>query len=95
MEVSLKDLIAPQFYSIHWDILEGKHTHYKLYGGRGSTKSSFVSIEIIYGMMQDPNANAACFRKVRTHWQRVYLGSSFGLLMPWRYLICGKSLFLH
>ena len=64
MEVSLKDLIAPQFYSIHWDILEGKHTHYKLYGGRGSTKSSFVSIEIIYGMMQDPNANAACFRKV-------------------------------
>lgn len=65
MKVSLKDLIAPQFYSIHWDILEGKHTHYKLYGGRGSTKSSFVSIEIIYGMMQDPNANAACFRKVK------------------------------
>lgn len=65
MEVSLKDLIAPQFYSIHWDILEGKHTHYKLYGGRGSTKSSFASIEIIYGMMQDPNANAACFRKVK------------------------------
>lgn len=65
MEVSLKDLIAPQFYSIHWDILEGKHTHYKLYGGRGSTKSSFVSIEIIYGMMQDPNANTACFRKVK------------------------------
>lgn len=65
MEVSLKDLIAPQFYSIHWDILEGKHTHYKLYGGRGSTKSSFVSIEIIYGMMQDPKANAACFRKVK------------------------------
>ena len=65
MEVSLKDLIAPQFYSIHWDILEGKHNHYKLYGGRGSTKSSFVSIEIIYGMMQDPKANAACFRKVK------------------------------
>lgn len=65
MEVNLKDLIAPQFYSVHWDILEGKHTHYKLYGGRGSTKSSFVSIEIIYGMMQDPNANAACFRKVK------------------------------
>lgn len=64
MEVRLTDLIAPQFYDIHWDILEGKHTHYKLYGGRGSTKSSFVSIEIIMGMMQDPNANAACFRKV-------------------------------
>lgn len=64
MEVKLTDLIAPQFYDIHWDIIEGKHTHYKLYGGRGSTKSSFISVEIIMGMMQDPNANAACFRRV-------------------------------
>lgn len=64
MQVKLTDLIAPQFYDIHWDIIEGKHTHYKLYGGRGSTKSSFISIEIIMGMMQDPNANAACFRRV-------------------------------
>ena len=64
MEVKLTDLIAPQFYDIHWDIIEGKHTHYKLYGGRGSTKSSFISIEIIMGMMQDPEANAACFRRV-------------------------------
>lgn len=64
MEVRLTDLIAPQFYDIHWDIIEGKHTHYKLYGGRGSTKSSFISIEIIMGMMQDPDANAACFRRV-------------------------------
>ena len=64
MQVKLTDLIAPQFYSIHWDIIEGKHTHYKLYGGRGSTKSSFVSLEIILGMMEDPNANAACFRRV-------------------------------
>ena len=64
MKINLSDLIAPQFYNIHWDILEGRHTHYKLYGGRGSTKSSFISIEIIMGMMQDPEANAACFRRV-------------------------------
>lgn len=64
MEVRLSELIAPQFYDIHWDIIEGRHTHYKLYGGRGSTKSSFVSIEIIMGMMEDPDANAACFRRV-------------------------------
>ncbi len=64
MEIRLSDIIAPQFYEIHCDIMEGRHTHYKLYGGRGSTKSSFASIEIIFGMMQDPNANAACFRKV-------------------------------
>ncbi len=64
MEIRLSDIIAPQFYEIHCDIMKGRNTHYKLYGGRGSTKSSFVSIEIIFGMMQDTNANAACFRKV-------------------------------
>lgn len=64
MEIRLSRIIAPQFYKIHRDIMEHRHTHYKLYGGRGSTKSSFVSIEIIFGMMQDPNANAVCFRKV-------------------------------
>jgi PBSX family phage terminase large subunit len=64
MQIKLTDLIAPQFYSIHWDIIQGNHTHYKLYGGRGSTKSSFVGVEIPLGIMQDPNANAICFRKV-------------------------------
>lgn len=62
--VKLTDLIAPSFYDIHWDIAEHKHTHYKLPGGRGSTKSSFVSLEIILGMMQDPKANAIAMRKV-------------------------------
>lgn len=59
----LTDIIAPSFYSVHWDILEGKHTYYDLYGGRGSTKSSFISVEIPLGMMQDPLANAVVFRK--------------------------------
>lgn len=62
--VKLSDLIAPSFYDLHWDIKEHKHTHYKLYGGRGSTKSSFISGEIIKGMMEDPEANAIAMRKV-------------------------------
>ena len=60
----LSDIIAPQFYSVHWDIQDGKHTYYDLYGGRGSTKSSFVGVEIPLGIMQDKNANAVVFRKV-------------------------------
>ena len=60
----LTDLIAPSFYSVHLDIKAGGHTYYDLYGGRGSTKSSFVSIEIVLGMMADINANAVVFRKV-------------------------------
>lgn len=63
-QVNLSDLIAPSFYGLHWDIRNHGHTHYKLPGGRGSTKSSFVSIEIIRGMMQDPLANAIAMRKV-------------------------------
>lgn len=64
IQVNLSDLIAPSFYGLHWDIRNHGHTHYKLPGGRGSTKSSFVSIEIIRGMMQDPLANAIAMRKV-------------------------------
>lgn len=63
-QVRLTDLIAPSFYSLHRDIAEHNHTHYKLSGGRGSTKSSFISIEIILGMMQDPAANAIAMRRV-------------------------------
>ncbi|WP_143322552.1 PBSX family phage terminase large subunit [Clostridium sp. HBUAS56010] len=63
-QVKLTDLIAPSFYGVHWDIVDGNHTYYDLYGGRGSTKSSFVGLEIVLGMMQDPNANAIVYRKV-------------------------------
>lgn len=62
--IKLTDLISPSFYSLHWDIIEHGHTHYKLAGGRGSTKSSFISIENIMGMMQDSSANAIVMRKV-------------------------------
>lgn len=63
-QVKLSSLIAPSFYGLHHDISEHRYTHYKLAGGRGSTKSSFISIEIILGMMKDPSANAIAMRKV-------------------------------
>ena len=47
LNISLKNLIAPAFYELHKDIKNDLHTHYFIKGGRGSTKSSFVSIEII------------------------------------------------
>lgn len=54
--MELNKIIAPSFYSVHNDIKRGGHTYYKLAGGRGSTKSSFTSIEIPLGMMRDANA---------------------------------------
>lgn len=62
--VKLSEIIAPSFYEVHKDIKAHRHTHYWFCGGRGSTKSSFVSIEIISGMMRDPNANGIVYRKV-------------------------------
>ncbi len=65
--VDLTDLIAPCYYNLHWDILDGNHTYYDLYGGRGSAKSSAVSVEIVYGMINDAMegklTNAVVFRK--------------------------------
>ena len=60
----LTDVIAPAFYTVHWDIIEGNHTYYDLFGGRGSTKSSFIGTEIVLGIMSDPLANAIIYRKV-------------------------------
>ena len=60
----LDRLIAPSFYGVHHDIKMGKHTHYWFKGGRGSTKSTFISIEIILGIKKDAAANALVLRKV-------------------------------
>ena len=60
----VSSLIIPKFYPAHDYIRGHQYTVYWLEGGRGSTKSSFVAIQIILGMMRDPMANAVCIRKV-------------------------------
>lgn len=68
-EIRLSSIIAPAFYDVHRDIKAKKYTHYWLDGGRGSTKSSFVAIEIVQGMMRDAQSkdysNACVLRKVK------------------------------
>lgn len=67
--MSLRKIIAPSFYKVINDIMDNKHTHYWLDGGRGSTKSSFISIAIIFGMMKDAEngiySNCVALRKVK------------------------------
>lgn len=62
--VKLSDVIISRYYDVHRDIKSRKHTHYWLIGGRGSTKSSFISLEIVYNIMRDKDCNAICFRKI-------------------------------
>lgn len=62
--ISLKSLIAPSFYGAHNNIKRNAFVHNWFKGGRGSTKSSFISLEIILDIIRDPNANAVVLRKV-------------------------------
>jgi phage terminase large subunit len=86
----LSNIIAKPFYSVHADIKKELHTHYWLKGGRGSTKSSFVAIEIILGMMRDAEAgehtNAVALRKVG-----LYLKDSVHEQLLWAIDILGVS----
>lgn len=65
LTVSLRDVIAPSFHEVHRALkAPNAPSSVWLNGGRGSTKSTFVSVEVILGMMQDPTANAVVLRKV-------------------------------
>ncbi len=65
--VKLSKVIAPSFAAVHQDIKGHGHTHYWLKGGRGSAKSSFISVEIVLGIMRDAgkglHTNAVVLRR--------------------------------
>ena len=65
MDIYLNDLISENYDEILNDILNHNHTHYIFKGGRGSCKSSFISIAIILLMIQQENKDKHCviFRK--------------------------------
>lgn len=63
-EVRLTSLIAQPFWSVHRDIKRGDHSEYWLKGGRGSTKSSFISIEVIKLLIANPQMHAVVYRRV-------------------------------
>lgn len=64
--IDLTAHIAPVYLQLHADIEAQAHSTYNLPGGRGSCKSSFVSLELVNGIMKDPtgNSSAIVFRLV-------------------------------
>ncbi|MBR0161587.1 MAG: PBSX family phage terminase large subunit [Oscillospiraceae bacterium] len=56
--------IAPAFAPVLGDVLAHGHTHYDIAGGRGSMKSSFVSLAVVYLLLLHPEAHALVLRKV-------------------------------
>lgn len=61
--VPIEQCIAPAYMELHKDVAEGGHVIYNLPGGRGSCKSSFVSLEMVDGIMHDSEANGIVFRR--------------------------------
>lgn len=62
--VKLSNIIAHHFWDLHQDIKQHGHTYYWLEGGRGSTKSSDISIEIPQILIKNPDCHAVVLRKV-------------------------------
>lgn len=63
-EICIYDSMARTFWDLYDDLKRDGHAEYWLKGGRGSTKSSFISLVIVRGLLADPNANAIIYRKV-------------------------------
>jgi len=76
--------IAPSMLPAYWDIHNHDHIEYVLKGGRGSTKSSFISEVIIEMIIANPDWHALVSRQVantmrdsvlsRLQWAISYLG---------------------
>lgn len=64
VRIALSKTIAKPFWSVHQDVKRHGHTYYVCGGGRGSTKSSYISQEILLLMMEHRDCNAVILRKV-------------------------------
>lgn len=79
-------MIAPAFIKVVHDIEEQMYNEYVFSGGRASTKSCFISLQIIDLLMKDDNIHACILRQVadtlRTsvYQQLIWAISALGLL---------------
>ena len=62
--VKISDLISPAFHGAHRVIKKGEYNESVFSGGRGSTKSSFVSLELILMLLKHPDCHAVAMRQV-------------------------------
>ena len=63
-EVRLSTVLGPAYYQLARDAFNHGHTHYDLSGGRGSLKSSAVSLIVPLLLVTHPDVHALVLRKV-------------------------------
>ncbi len=82
----LSECIAPAFRPVHRAIWEERCTEAVLYGGRGSCKSSFASIELLLQLIRHPKVHGVVLRKRENR-----LRTSVYAQMQWAILTLGLS----
>lgn len=63
-DIRLSEKIGSAFYDVAHDVFQHGHTHYDFSGGRGSLKSSTVSVLVPLLLINNPNTHALVLRKV-------------------------------
>lgn len=63
-DIRLSEKIGPAFYGVAHDVFHHGHTHYDFSGGRGSLKSSTVSVLVPLLLINNPGTHALVLRKV-------------------------------
>ena len=63
-DIRLSDKIGSAFYDVAHDVFHHGHTHYDFSGGRGSLKSSTVSVLVPLLLINNPGTHALVLRKV-------------------------------
>ena len=63
MQVRLKQIIPAVFWPVHRAISAGTVQEVVAKGGRGSGKSSYVSLELVYRLLRTPACHAVVLRK--------------------------------
>lgn len=58
-------LVGPAFWQVHYHVAREDEHEFWMPGGRGSGKSSAVSVEIVAGMMAHPDRSAYVFQAVQ------------------------------
>lgn len=66
----LSEMMAPSFYDVHRRIRAGGIDELVAKGGRGSTKSSFVSLELILLLLKHPDCHAVVMRRYQNRLRR-------------------------
>lgn len=62
--IKMSEMLAPVFYDFAKDVMRHGHTHYDIRGGRGSLKSSTVSLLVPQLLIANPSTHALVLRKV-------------------------------